>query len=215
MTSPHHHALSPRAEQRVLLGFGALPFVTTLLKFSLFPVVELSHRLIHGGRAADMLDGAVAFGLGVGIAGTFVTVFAQRGFRARSVPPKTRPRCKAVQLSATFRPDGDPRSIQTSSTQKYSAVTLTELADALSGSRERPVLDRTELSGRFDVELDYAWQPVPPAALDPRAVAATLGGAPTLAEAMREQLGLRLRRERNRVEVMIVRSVERARSDEN
>jgi uncharacterized protein (TIGR03435 family) len=41
------------------------------------------------------------------------------------------------------------------------------------------------------------------------------GGAPPLEEALREQLGLRLRRERNRVELMIVRSVERPRPDEN
>jgi len=33
--------------------------------------------------------------------------------------------------------------------------------------------------------------------------------------ALEEQLGLKLQRERNRVEVLIVRSVERPRSDEN
>ena len=77
------------------------------------------------------------------------------------------------------------------------------------------MLDRTELSGQFDVELDYAWQPVPPAALDPRAVASAPDSAPPLAVALEQQLGLKLRRERNRVEVMIVRSVERPRSEEN
>jgi uncharacterized protein (TIGR03435 family) len=129
-------------------------------------------------------------------------------------PPKTRPPCRALQLHATFTP-GDLRSIQTASTRKYAALTLTELADALSASRERPVLDRTALAGRFDVELDHASESVPPAALDPSAGAATPGGAPPLAEALREQLGLRLRRERNQVELMIVRSVERPRSEEN
>jgi uncharacterized protein (TIGR03435 family) len=130
-------------------------------------------------------------------------------------PPKTRPPCKALQLSATLGPDGDPRSIRTSSRQRYAAVTLTELADALSGSRERPMLDRTGLTGQFDVELDYAWQPAPPAALDPRAVASAPDSAPSLPVALEQQLGLRLRRERNRVEVMVVRSVERPRSEEN
>jgi uncharacterized protein (TIGR03435 family) len=117
-------------------------------------------------------------------------------------------------LSASFTP-GDLASLQTSSKRRYAAVTLTDLADMLSASRERPVLDRTELSGQFDVELDYASQQAPPPAFDAQAAAATPGGAPALAEALEQQLGLRLRRERNQVEVMIVRSVERPRSDEN
>ena len=118
-------------------------------------------------------------------------------------------------MTARFNADGDPRSIRTSSTRKYAAVTLTDLADALSSSRERPVLDRTAVSGQFDVELDYASQQAPPAALDPRADAATPGDAPSLEEALREQLGLRLRRERNQVEVMVIRSVEGPRPEEN
>jgi uncharacterized protein (TIGR03435 family) len=127
---------------------------------------------------------------------------------------KRRPPCRALQLSVTFTPGDVPTNVQTSSTRKFAAVTLTELADTLSSSRERPLLDRTELSGQFDVELNYA-SSVPPAGLDPGAAAATPGGAPPLEEALREQLGLRLRRERNRVELMIVRSVERPRPDEN
>ena len=128
--------------------------------------------------------------------------------------PKIRPPCKAVQMSVTFPPD-NPRNIKTSSTQKFAAVTLTDLADVLSASRERPVLDRTERSGQFDVELDYASQQELPAAVDPSAIAPAPGGAPSLEEALREQLGLRLRRERNPVEVMVIRSVERPRPEEN
>lgn len=128
--------------------------------------------------------------------------------------PKIRPPCKAFQVRATF-PADDPKNIKTSSMRKYAAVTLTDLADALSASRERPVLDRTAVSGQFDVELDYASQQTPPVALEPSAVAPTPGGAPSLEEALREQLGLRLRRERNPVQVMVIRSVERPRPEEN
>ena len=127
---------------------------------------------------------------------------------------KNRPRCRNVVVSARFSPD-NPTDIQASSKLRYAAVTLTDLADALSASRERPVLDRTDLSGQFDVELDYARQLAPPAALDARAVASAPDSAPPLAVALEEQLGLKLRRERNRVEIMIVRSVERPRSEEN
>ena len=153
-----------------------------------------------------MLDGAIAFGLGVGIAGTFVTVFAQRGFRARALfPLKTRPRCKAVQLSATFRPDGSTRrSIQTSSTQKYAAVTLTELADALSGSRERPCW--TELSCPAG-STSNSTTPGSRCLCGPRSSrrcrharrCTDLGGGDAGA------IGSTPGRERNRVEVMIVR----------
>jgi uncharacterized protein (TIGR03435 family) len=129
-------------------------------------------------------------------------------------PPDKRPPCGAVQMSARFNP-GDPTSFQALSTRRYVAVTLTDLANALSGSRGRPVLDRTELSGQFDVELDYASGGAPSATLDARAVASTPDSAPPLAVALEQQLGLKLRRERNRVEIMIVRSVERPRAEEN
>jgi uncharacterized protein (TIGR03435 family) len=76
------------------------------------------------------------------------------------------------------------------------------------------VLDRTEVAGQFDVELDYA-RPSAPVAVDPRSGAAQPDNAPPLPVALEEQLGLRLRRERNRVDVMVVRAVERPRPEEN
>jgi uncharacterized protein (TIGR03435 family) len=128
--------------------------------------------------------------------------------------PEKRPPCKAVMISVRFSP-GDLTSMQTSSRQRYAALTMTDLADALSASRERPVLDRTDVSGQFDVDLDYARQTAPAAALDPRVAASTPDSAPSLPVALEQQLGLKLRRERNRVELMNVRSVERPRPEEN
>jgi len=124
-----------------------------------------------------------------------------------------RPKCGNFLVSVTFS-SGNPGVRQTGARQ-YVAFTMTDLADSLSGSRERPVLDRTELAGRFDIALEYASQTAPSAALDPDASASTPSSAPTLAVALEEQLGLRLRRERNRVEVLIVRAVERPRPEEN
>ena len=57
------------------LALVVQPFVTALLGFGLSPVVDYTGRVIHGGRPADPLDGAIAFGLGTGIAGLLVMVF--------------------------------------------------------------------------------------------------------------------------------------------
>jgi uncharacterized protein (TIGR03435 family) len=127
---------------------------------------------------------------------------------------KNRPKCGTSVVSVTFS-SGNPAGVRQTGARQYVAFTMTDLADSLSGSRERPVLDRTELAGRFDIALEYASQTAPSAALDPGASASTPGSAPALPVALEEQLGLKLRRERNQVEVMIVRAVERPRPEEN
>lgn len=127
---------------------------------------------------------------------------------------KTRPRCGYSVVSVTFKlspPTGSRRG----SLIQYAAITMGHLADALSASRDRPVLDRTGLDGLFDVELNYASEEAPPAAFDDRVVAAAPGSAPTLAVALEEQLGFRLRRERHEIEILRIRSVERPRASEN
>ena len=128
---------------------------------------------------------------------------------------KLRPRCEAALVTVTFTPGDDPTRSRKTGATRWVAITMTNLADTLSASRERPVLDRTGLPGQFDVELEYASNAAPLAALDARAAAPAPDSAPPLGVALEQQLGLRLRRERNRVEVMVVRSVERPRSEED
>lgn len=123
----------------------------------------------------------------------------------------TRPPCGSSIISVTFGP-GEPNNLRRSSLKRYAAITIGDLADTLSASRERPVLDRTDLDGLFDVELNYESEQAP-AAFD--AVAAPPGSAPTLAVALEEQLGFRLRRERHQIELLTVRSVERPRASQN
>ena len=65
------HHLSPDAQGRVAIAFLLVPFVSAAIGFLLFPLVAFG----IGGRPADMLDGAIAFGLGMGIASIFVTGF--------------------------------------------------------------------------------------------------------------------------------------------
>jgi uncharacterized protein (TIGR03435 family) len=67
---------------------------------------------------------------------------------------------------------------------------------------DRPVIDKTRLTGTFDVHLRWAHDPnTPDAQADP--------GAPSIFDALEEQLGLKLEPGRGPVEYMIVDHVER------
>jgi uncharacterized protein (TIGR03435 family) len=86
---------------------------------------------------------------------------------------------------------------------------LSQFAEALGRLLERPVVDRTGLTGTFDVVLGFSPEgtvelPVPPGAQprpDPNAT--------SIFTALREQLGLRLDSGRGAVEVLVVDSVQR------
>ena len=76
-------------------------------------------------------------------------------------------------------------------------TTMTELANDLSSNLDRQVVDRTGLTGRYDIEL--AW--------DSSLGQAATGGAdrgPSLFVAVEEQLGLRLQASVEDVEVLVV-----------
>jgi uncharacterized protein (TIGR03435 family) len=92
------------------------------------------------------------------------------------------------------------------STQPMSAI-----ADQLARSSNRPVIDRTGLSGAFDVELKYSPQISRPIAAPLQVGAQTmpdLPSGPTLVEAVRDQLGLRLEPVRASVEALVIDSVQ-------
>jgi len=61
--------LTPAAEGRVAIALLLMPFVSAALGFLLFPLVALTVE----GTPVDMIDGAVAFGLGIGIASLLIT----------------------------------------------------------------------------------------------------------------------------------------------
>ena len=63
--------LSPAAEGKIAIALILMPFVSAAIGFLLFPFVAAG----IGGRPVDMLDGAIAFGLGMGIASLLVIVF--------------------------------------------------------------------------------------------------------------------------------------------
>ncbi len=90
-------------------------------------------------------------------------------------------------------------------------ITLAALAVNLSRSYTavlgRTVVDRTGLTGTFDMQLKWALDPTNGARTD--AAAPELAG-PSIFTALQEQLGLRLESARGPVEVLVVDRVERA-----
>src|SRR5262245_35931095 len=83
---------------------------------------------------------------------------------------------------------------------RRSGISMKDFATALQPSVDRPIVDRTGLEGRFDLEYSYAAAP---------ATAAAGGNQPTLLVALEEQLGLRLESQRTQVPVLVIDSVER------
>ena len=67
----------------------------------------------------------------------------------------------------------------------------------------RPIVDKTGLTGFFD--LDLTWTPDPSAGNDP----APTGDGVSLFTALEEQLGLRLDAQRGPVPVLVIESAER------
>jgi uncharacterized protein (TIGR03435 family) len=86
------------------------------------------------------------------------------------------------------------------------------------GVWDRPIIDRTGLSGAFDIDLE--WTPDPgqsrstdSAARAAAAVAATPGERTSIFTALQEQLGLRLQPTRASLEVLVIDKLERPTPD--
>ena len=88
------------------------------------------------------------------------------------------------------------------------SIDLTRLADFLSTSTDRAVIDRTELAGRFNVELQWTSDALGPAP-SPPAGAATTDAPPALVTALQEQLGLKLDAVTAPIEVLVIDSADR------
>ena len=77
----------------------------------------------------------------------------------------------------------------------------------LSSVLGRPVINKTGLSGRFDSTLEWAREPQGPAASDSPAPAAPAG--PTLIEALRDQLGLKIEPAKAALQILVIDKAER------
>jgi uncharacterized protein (TIGR03435 family) len=84
---------------------------------------------------------------------------------------------------------------------RRSGISMQDFATALQTSVDRPVVDRTSLEGRFDIEYSFA------TASD--IAAGIAGNLPVLLVALEEQLGLKLDAQRTQVPVLVIDSVDR------
>jgi uncharacterized protein (TIGR03435 family) len=89
-------------------------------------------------------------------------------------------------------------------TLTYRGVTLALLAGSLTSGRvDRVVIDQTQLSGPFDIDLTWAVETDPNASPD----------APSIFTALQEQLGLKLEPTRAPVEVLVIEDAQRPTPD--
>jgi uncharacterized protein (TIGR03435 family) len=82
------------------------------------------------------------------------------------------------------------------------AATMEKIAAEVGGLLHAPLVDRTGLTGTYDLNVRY----VP----DDRKLDADLEPGPTLAQALQEELGLRLERGKGPVEVIVIDHMEKA-----
>jgi uncharacterized protein (TIGR03435 family) len=87
------------------------------------------------------------------------------------------------------------------------SIDMTRLASVLSASTDRPVIDRTDLPGRFNVDLQWTPDPLGPA-LSPSATGPA-DAPPSLVTAIQEQLGLKLDAVTAPIEVLVIDGAER------
>lgn len=92
---------------------------------------------------------------------------------------------------------------------RFRGITLEAFAKFLATPVRRPVIDRTGLTGDFDIELEMTAEfgPPPPPPGMPDQVDRT--SAPSIFTSVREQLGLRLESHRGPVDVLVIDRVER------
>ena len=107
------------------------------------------------------------------------------GEQPEPLAPGTRPRCSYV---------GGPASLM------GDAAELTGLFAILGQTLGRPVLDKTGLKGRFDIDFRAA----PPGAREGSPAAAL----PPISTALEDQLGLKLQQDRAPVEVLVIDRLE-------
>jgi uncharacterized protein (TIGR03435 family) len=103
--------------------------------------------------------------------------------------------------------DANPGQIYKGFPTIRGSITMAQLANALSSIVERQVVDRTRLTGRYDVVLSFA-RPADATRGD-----APLFGPPDIPTALQQQLGLKLQSGKDGVTTVIVDRLERSPSD--
>jgi uncharacterized protein (TIGR03435 family) len=111
-------------------------------------------------------------------------------------------------INCSMLPDPSKCGIRSPSVRLFGeGVPMGRLGNLLSMMVQRPVVDRTELEGSYDITLDYVLdQPVGQPFAAPPPSASTPDG-PSLFTALEEQLGLKLEPTKAAVDVFVVDSI--------
>ena len=120
-------------------------------------------------------------------------------------PPKTVSALRVPCGGMTFLPPAAPGRVRIGA--RSLTMAFISGSNNLMGNLDRPVLDRTGLSGTFDFLLEYAPERRGPA--PPRPESEPDDPGPTFQQALREQLGLKLESQRGAVDVLVIDRVER------
>jgi uncharacterized protein (TIGR03435 family) len=91
----------------------------------------------------------------------------------------------------------------------FRGITMEVLAAQLSSRVGRSVVDGTGLAGRFDLDVEFAPQPLRSDGSDPALGDRPSSDAPSLYTALTEQLGLKLESQKRPVDVTVIDNVER------
>jgi uncharacterized protein (TIGR03435 family) len=129
--------------------------------------------------------------------------------------PKMTPSADQATPDATGPPssptDGPPRGsvVMERGMLMTNAATMSVLAKMLTPELGRPVLDRTNLTSRFDIRLRWMPDPQPAASPDGIDLGASGTDLPGLFTALREQLGVEVKAARGPVEFLVIDSAEK------
>ena len=121
----------------------------------------------------------------------------------------------------SFPPPADPNGPQPCGSGRispglvaFSGRTIAQLVPTLSDLTARPVIDKTGLTGPYDVTLEFAFEGrmpgmMGPLGVPPGAPPTVDPDAPSLSAALQEQLGLKLESARGPVEVVVIDTFEK------
>jgi uncharacterized protein (TIGR03435 family) len=137
-------------------------------------------------------------------------LFAERAKAARDGAPPTPP--------TPLKPGEIPQCGAMGGLGRIAAgsIPMSNFASMLGGMLGRPIYDRTNLTGNFELQLDYTpdqMPQLPPGATLPPGLTLPSPDGPSLATALQEQLGLKLDNTRGPVDVFVVDSVEQPAPD--
>jgi len=94
-------------------------------------------------------------------------------------------------------------------------LSMADLVEAVRRQFDRPLLDKTGLTGGFDFSLDYVWQPPFGTSADAVAAVEASAGPPDLqgglpiAASLQKELGLRVVPAREQAEILVIEHAER------